>query len=171
MRGRCLMLLGRREEAEEAWAQGLRRKPLYGPVLFERGKSALGRVVRLGLLQGSARSPRRLEAEDPVPEEIRRWQTQGQLDLEAARKAVDLEKSSVRCLEGMLELSRGKYETAAVALTQYVAEYPWDADALTYLGAAQYQLGHLEEARARWTRALGLHPTAVRHKLLGDVAY
>jgi tetratricopeptide (TPR) repeat protein len=71
----------------------------------------------------------------------------------------------------MLDLGRGNFEAASVALAQYVAESPWDADALTYLGAAHYQLGRFEEARARWLRALEMHPTAARHKLLGDVAY
>jgi predicted Ser/Thr protein kinase len=34
MIGRCRILLGRRAEAEEAWTQGLSRKPSYGPALF-----------------------------------------------------------------------------------------------------------------------------------------
>jgi tetratricopeptide (TPR) repeat protein/predicted Ser/Thr protein kinase len=173
MKGRCLMLLGRRTDAEAAWSEALRRNPSYGPALFERGKSNLSRVVRLGLLQVSSKAGRNPEPgpPDPVTTEFRLWENRGEQDLAAAREARDLEKASVGCLEGMLELGRGNPSAAAEALSRYIAEYPWDADALTYLGAAEYQLGKFEEARARWLRALGIHPTAARHKLLGDASY
>jgi tetratricopeptide (TPR) repeat protein len=167
MRGRCLLLLGRRTEAEAAWTEALARKPSYGPALFERGKSALSRAIRLGFLQGSPESG----PPDPAGADGTTWEKRGEEDLAAARQAADLERSSVDCLAGMLELGRGNHAKAVEALSSYVTEYPWDADALTYLGAACYRMGNFADARIRWLRALEMAPSAARHKLLGDVSY
>jgi tetratricopeptide (TPR) repeat protein len=173
MKGRCLMLMGRRSEAEVAWTEGLRIHPAYGPALFERGKSSLGIYVRLGLKRESARGGRRPPAEPPDPEtdETKAWRLKGEKDLEEARNAIDLERPSLSYLEGMLELGQGHGDRAVNAFGIYVSEYPWDADALTYLGSAQYTLGKFEEARASWSRALDLQPSATRWKLLGDLSY
>ena len=170
MIGRCLMLLGRRTDAEAAWTEALVRKPSYGPALFERGTSALNRVVRLGFLQGSGSHPESGPT-DPAAANLTTWEKRGEEDLAAARQAADLERSSVDCLAGMLELGRGNHVKAVEALSSYVTEYPWDADALTYLGAAHYRMGQFADARTRWLRALEMAPSAARHKLLGDVSY
>jgi tetratricopeptide (TPR) repeat protein/predicted Ser/Thr protein kinase len=173
MKGRCRMLLGRRSEAEADWTEALRLNAAYGPALFERGKSSLGIYMRLGLQRRPGRSGPGPAAEPPDPESdvIKALREKGIQDLAAARGTNDLDKPSVNYLEGMLELGRGRYDRAVDAFGVYVAEYPWDADAMTYLGAAHYHLGKFEEARASWARALELQPSASRHKLMGDVLF
>jgi tetratricopeptide (TPR) repeat protein/predicted Ser/Thr protein kinase len=173
MKGRCLMLLGRRPDAEAAWTEALRLNSAYGPALFERGKSSLGVYMRLGLLRrpSGSRSGPEVEPPDPESDETKAWRKKGEQDLAAARETKDLDKPSLSYLEGMLELGGGRRDRAVDAFRVYVAEYPWDADAMTYLGAALYRQGKLEEARASWGRALELQPSASRHKLMGDVLY
>ncbi|HZE95682.1 MAG TPA: tetratricopeptide repeat protein [Planctomycetota bacterium] len=171
MKGRCLMLMVRRPEAEAAWTEALRLNSAYGPALFERGKSSLGVYMRLGLQRRPAAGGSGPEVEPPDPEsvEIKSWRKRGEQDLAAARTTKDLDKPSLSYLEGMLELGLGHHDRAVEAFGVYVGEYPWDADAMTYLGAAHYRLGKLVEARNDWARALELQPSAVRHKLMGDV--
>jgi tetratricopeptide (TPR) repeat protein/tRNA A-37 threonylcarbamoyl transferase component Bud32 len=170
MKGRCLILMGRRPEAESAWTEALRLDSAYGPALFERGKSSLGVYMRLGLQRRPAAGGSGPGVEPPDPEsvETKSWRKKGEQDLAAARTTKDLDKPSLSYLEGMLELGQGHHVQAVEAFGVYVGEYPWDADAMTYLGAAHYRLGKLEEARKDWARALELQPSAVRHKLMGD---
>jgi serine/threonine-protein kinase len=170
--GRCQALLGRAAEAEAAWGEALRRDPAYGPALLERAKQRLGAYaeIRLPRRTSSGGGVRfgRAESPDEARREARR---KGEEDLAAARGAKGLEGPALRCLEGLIALGEGRFGDAAAALAAYAREYPWDVDALSFLGAARYYAGSFEEAERAWRRAAELRPEARRFRWLGDAAF
>jgi tetratricopeptide (TPR) repeat protein len=159
MRGRCLFLLGNASEAERAWTEALRLRPGYGAALFERGKYRLGTYAEERVLRRPARPQARIVS--PLR----------QADLEAARASDDLEKPLLSCLEGLLLLGQGEFDKAAVALAAYVAEAPWDVEALALLGAAHYYAGRWSDAEQSLTRALEWSSNARWRKWRGDARF
>lgn len=164
MKGRCLLRLGRAEEAEEAWTEALARDPDFGPALLERGKAAVGRFV-----QPAARlSGGRIQPAAPAPEAAERLK-KGEEDLARARSAKGLDPLEVRFLEGALAYGQGRYREAAEALGAVVLRNRWDASAFTLHGAAAFLAGDFPAAERSLGEALRLEPRASRYRLRGDV--
>ncbi|MBI2930031.1 MAG: protein kinase [Planctomycetes bacterium] len=171
MKGRCLMFLGRPDEAAAAWTEALGRDPAYGPALLERGKYYVETYVRRRLPPAVRVSESRVRLGTPPAEsdEDRSWREKGEADLAEAREAVGLEQADLKLVEVMLAFGRGKYDEAASVLEPHIRDNPWDIPALTLHAAACVATGAFDRAEDSITRALNLDARAHRYKTRGDI--
>jgi serine/threonine protein kinase/Tfp pilus assembly protein PilF len=173
MRGRCMIIMGKGDEAEHSWTRALELQAEFGPALFERGKYYLGTYVRLKPGPGIrvARGRVRSGPSDAESDDEKQWREKGERDLARARGAKGLEPAALRYLEGTLAFADGRYKDAAEAIRSYTLENPWDAPALTLQGMSTYLGGDLVDAEDSFSRAIALEPMPHRFKARGDVRY
>jgi serine/threonine-protein kinase len=171
MKGRCLMLLRRSEDAEQAWTQALARDPAFGAALLERGKYYVGAYVRLRVPPATRLSGTRVRFGPPEPEGAGdlEWRRRGEADLAAARRSAGLQPIELRYIEGALAFGEGRYADAVPLLREYAAHNSSDVAALSLHAAACALTGAFAPADESLTRALGLEPRPDRYKARGDV--
>ncbi len=172
-KGRCLLLLKRPAEAEEALAQALRADPSFGPALLERGKQIVGAYVRRRLRPPMRASGGRVRFGAPAPEgaEDKALREKGEEYLAKAQGAKGLAPEEVRFIEGALAFGNGRYAEAATALREYVSKNRWDAWGAGLLGAACHLAGDFAAAEEALSLAIGLQPLPDRYRARGDARY
>jgi tetratricopeptide (TPR) repeat protein/tRNA A-37 threonylcarbamoyl transferase component Bud32 len=171
MRGRCLMLLRRRGDAESSWTEAISRDPAFGPALLERGKVHVADYIRLRLPPVMRRHGTRVRfgAPEPESEADRERRRRGERDLEAARKAPGLHPVELKAIEGALAFGQGRYSEALPLLREVAAHNPSDVSTLGLYAAACSLTGDVARAEEPLTRAIALEPGADAYKSRGDV--
>ena len=171
MKGRCLMLLRRGDDAEAAWTQAIMRDPAFGPALLERGKHYVGAYVRLRVPPATRVNGTRITFGAPEPENAgdREWRRRGEEDLAAARRSAGLNPVELRYIEGALAFGQGRYLEAVPLLREYAAHNSSDVSALSLYAAACSLTGNFAQADESLSRALGVEPRAEHYKARGDV--
>lgn len=171
MIGRCWIVAGRGDDAEDAWTEALKRDPAFGPARFERGKYYLSTYARLRASPtariGAGRvrfGPRKREGDREG-----RYRQKGEADLDLARKAGTLSEAERKCLEGMLAYGQGQYRRAAELLGAYVDENPADSRALVLLAYAAYHDHDFLAAERHLSRALAFERRTAWLRSRGDV--
>ncbi|MDX2020065.1 MAG: protein kinase [Deltaproteobacteria bacterium] len=89
-----------------------------------------------------------------------------------ARRAEDVAAAREARLRGLQALDNGQMQRARTALEAALVDLPNDAEVLSGLGEAAFELGDYKGARNYARRAIGLGPRAIKnHLLLGDVCF
>lgn len=169
MIGRCHLRLKAPAAAEASWAEALKRDPLYGPALLERGKSAMATYRPPAIRVSDGRI--RFGAPDPERPDDRARRERAEEDLARARTARGLDPAELRFLEGVLAYGKREYRAAAKALGEYVRRNAWDATALSLHAAAATLSGDFGPAEQSLSRAIDLQPTADRYHARGDARF
>ncbi|HYE99150.1 MAG TPA: protein kinase [Planctomycetota bacterium] len=164
LRGRCLQVLGRLDEARDAWTVALRLSPDHPEARYQSAKMLLlayqksrgtpdfqpyGQSV-------AGRPPQLLEGVAPETDAERALRERAEALLSGYEGST--EKSGF--LRGLLALGRGRFEDAAELIRGYTRLEPWDGSAMRLEAVAWFYAGRLDRAAAALDRLLESGPDA-----------
>ncbi len=175
LRGRCLQILGRNEEAGAAWDRALAIDPGHQEARYQSAK------VLLLAYQKSRGTPHFQpyvpvsEAEAP-PLLIEGFRPETESEVPLRKKAEGLlvgyagaqEKSGL--LNGLLAMGRGRFLEAAELISRYTRTNPWDGAAMKLEAICGYYAGRFDEARRTLDRLLAAGPDAEAYLWRGMVS-
>jgi len=172
MRGRCLQIEGKLDEALASWRQAQDLEDAK----FEEAKAL---ILKYQTSRGKPAAYVGRSANDPGGgtkvdvQKNGKPETADQKDLrERAEKLLagyaGKEHQSA-LLKGMLEVSRYEFEKGAELLAQYTKQEPWDAQAMRLEATAWYYVNRPKEALAAINRALERTQDARSYWLLGEI--
>ncbi len=172
MRGRCLQVEGKLEEAIACWAQAQdleEAKLEQAKAVILKYQTARGKPP--GTVGRSANDPgggtkvilyKDTRPETPEQKELRE-KAEKLLEAYAGKEHQDA------LLKGMLAISKYEFEKGAELLAQYTAKEPWDAQAMRLEATAWHYINRPKEALAAINRALERTRDARSYWLLGKV--
>jgi tetratricopeptide (TPR) repeat protein/predicted Ser/Thr protein kinase len=170
MRGRCLQVEGRIDDAMAAWAQAQD----LDEAKFEQAKAL---ILKYQTLRGRPPATMGRSADDPgggtkvkVSKDPRPEKPEHKELREKAEKLLEghAEHRSA-LLKGMLAVSTYDFEKGAELLAQYTAKEPWDAQAMRLEATAWHYINRPKEALAAINRALERTQDARSYWLLAKV--
>ena len=172
MRGRCLQVEGKLEEALECWRQAQDLEDAK----FEQAKAL---ILKYQTLRGKPPARMGRSADDPgggtkvtLKKDTRPEKPEHKELREKAEKLLEgyagkEHKSSL--LKGMLAVSTYEFEKGAELLAQYTKQEPWDAQAMRLEATAWHYINRPKEALAAINKALERTQDARSYWLLGKV--
>jgi tetratricopeptide (TPR) repeat protein/predicted Ser/Thr protein kinase len=176
MRGRCLQLEGKLEEAVSAWQAAQKLDPAQEDAKFEEAKAV---ILKYQTKRGkpkaqvgrSANDPgggtKVTVLKDPRPETPEQKELREKAEKLLAGYAGKEHQSAL--LKGMLAVSTYEFEKGAELLAQYTKQEPWDAQAMRLEATAWYYINRPKEALAAINRALERTQDARSYWLLGEI--
>ena len=172
MRGRCLQVEGKLDEAVAAWAQAQDLEEAR----FEQAKAVIlkyqtARGKPPGTVGRSSNDPgggtkvtitKDTRPETPEQKELRE-------KAEKLLAGVDAANHKSALLRGMMAVSKHEFEEGAKLLSEYTRAEPWDAQAMRLEATAWHYVNRPKEALAAINRALERTQDARSYWLLGKV--
>jgi tetratricopeptide (TPR) repeat protein/predicted Ser/Thr protein kinase len=176
MRGRCLQIEGKLDEALAAWGRAQRLDPAQEDAKFEQAKAIL---LKYQTSRGKPPATVGRSANDPgggTKVEVRkdtRPETAVQKELrEKAERLLEGyagKEHQSALLKGMLAIAKYEFEKGAELLAQYTKSEPWDAQAMRLEATAWYHCNRPKDALPAINRALERTQDAPSYALLGQV--
>jgi tetratricopeptide (TPR) repeat protein len=172
MRGRCLQVEGKLDDAMAAWRQAQELEDAK----FEEAKALILKYQTLrgrppAMVGRSANDPgggtKVTVRKDARPEKPEHKELREQAEKLLAGYAGKEHQNAL--LKGMLAVSQYEFEKGAELLAQYTKKEPWDAQAMRLEATAWYYINRPKEALAAINRALERTQDARSYWLLGEV--
>jgi tetratricopeptide (TPR) repeat protein/predicted Ser/Thr protein kinase len=172
MKGRCLQIEGRLEDAIASWQQAQD---------VEDAKFEEAKAVILKYQTARGKPPGTIGRSANVPDGVTRFkaekdtrpETAEQKDLreraEGLLKGVDAAAHKNKLLLGMMAVSKYEFEEGAKLLAEYTKAEPWDAQAMRLEATAWYYCNRPKEALGAINRALERTQDARSFWLLGKI--
>jgi tetratricopeptide (TPR) repeat protein/predicted Ser/Thr protein kinase len=172
MRGKCLQLEGRGEEALKALERAYELNPKNAEARVELAKAILLKyhasrgLATWSTFERRAEGEVRIRVRDLPPEtaEERKWRVR----VEKLLGEGEVSPEQERLLQGLLSMGKAEYAPAAAALADYAKEARWDVQALRLEGICRYYAAEdFERAIAVFDRLLIRFPGAADFKWRG----
>jgi tetratricopeptide (TPR) repeat protein/predicted Ser/Thr protein kinase len=176
MRGRCLQVEGKLEDALLAWRAAQKADPAQEDAKFEEAKAiilkyqtARGRPpARVGRSADNPGGGTKVDVlKDTRPETAEQKELREKAEKLLAGYAGKEHQSAL--LNGMLAISKYEFEKGAELLARYTKQEPWDAQAMRLEATAWHYINRPQEALAAINRALERTQDARSYWLLGKI--
>jgi len=172
MRGRCLQIEGRLDEALACWVQAQELEEAK----FEQAKAL---ILKYQVSRGKPGAYVGRSANDPgggTKVDVVKHKKPETADQQALRERAEKllagysgKEHKSALLKGMMAVSSYEFEKGAELLAQYTKLEPWDAQAMTLEATAWYYINRPKESLAAINRALERTQDAPSYWLLGEI--